>query len=273
MKHFFPTPHNSDQPAHDSARKNVTKAFTLIDLLVVIAIIAILAAILFPVFARARENARRSSCQSNLKQIGLGLMQYVQDYDGTFPFQLDHNANDFGETTQINSNETWINKVQPYTRSFQVFTCPSATPVTSSNAPTANSSASYFVSGVVCWSTPSGGSPPPVEPVHIAKLIKPSEIIWAHEFEGSSKLALVRPNRYVGGGTTMFYRNWLGSTTYNSLHFEGGNLLFADGHVKWKKQSQICPSDFGLVTGNGSTACGAISNTAATQVDTDLVAK
>lgn len=61
--------------------KNRTKGFTLIELLVVIAIIAILAAILFPVFARARENARRSSCQSNLKQIALGWMQYNQDYD------------------------------------------------------------------------------------------------------------------------------------------------------------------------------------------------
>ena len=57
------------------------KGFTLIELLVVIAIIAILAAILFPVFSRARESARRASCQSNLKQIGLGYMQYSQDHD------------------------------------------------------------------------------------------------------------------------------------------------------------------------------------------------
>lgn len=61
------------------------KGFTLIELLVVIAIIAILAAILFPVFARARENARRASCQSNLKQIGLGILQYAQDYDERYP--------------------------------------------------------------------------------------------------------------------------------------------------------------------------------------------
>src|SRR5688500_20208201 len=65
------------------ARKH--RGFTLIELLVVIAIIALLAAILFPVFARARENARRTSCQSNLKQIGLGIVQYYQDYDECLP--------------------------------------------------------------------------------------------------------------------------------------------------------------------------------------------
>src|SRR3954451_12245993 len=95
------------------------RAFTLIELLVVISIIAILAAILFPVFARARENARRSSCQSNLKQISLGIIQYVQDYDETYPMIYNHIV---GRTPPY---QCWGEWVQPYVKSQQVFTCPS----------------------------------------------------------------------------------------------------------------------------------------------------
>ena len=84
-------------------RANRRIAFTLIELLVVIAIIAILAAILFPVFARARENARRAGCQSNLKQIALGFLQYAQDYDERLP-----NVQDSGATTaQAAPNVSW----------------------------------------------------------------------------------------------------------------------------------------------------------------------
>lgn len=95
-----------------------TRGFTLIELLVVIAIIAILAAILFPVFVRARENARRSACQSNLKQMGLASLQYVQDYDERYP-----NVGAANATGQVIS---WTTQLFPYAKSRQIYVCPSA---------------------------------------------------------------------------------------------------------------------------------------------------
>jgi prepilin-type N-terminal cleavage/methylation domain-containing protein len=90
-------------------------AFTLIELLVAIAIIAILASILFPVFGRARENARRTSCMRYLKQIGLGTLQYTQDYDEQFMVGMN------------STGGAWAGTTAPYLKSAQVFTCPSDT--------------------------------------------------------------------------------------------------------------------------------------------------
>lgn len=117
-------------PQHSKA------AFTLIELLVVIAIIALLAAILFPVFARARENARRTSCASNLKQIGLGILQYAQDYDEVMvPVYLDGSCYSSSGIDATNSgtcsgvprseNFKWMDLTFPYIKSEQVFNCPS----------------------------------------------------------------------------------------------------------------------------------------------------
>jgi len=109
-----------------AAAGSVRSAFTLIELLVVIAIIAILAAILFPVFAKVREKARQTACLNNQKQIGLAVMQYVQDYDEAYPLSADDTAN----------NIDWTRMVQPYikngaknsntyTTNGGVFSCPS----------------------------------------------------------------------------------------------------------------------------------------------------
>jgi len=88
-------------------------AFTLIELLVVIAIIAILAAILFPVFAQAREKARSASCLSNEKQMGLALMQYVQDYDETYPMDQWY--------TNTGDQVRWFDSVNPYVKNGDKF--------------------------------------------------------------------------------------------------------------------------------------------------------
>lgn len=106
------------QKKHCQTARKTASGFTLIELLVVIAIIGILAAILFPVFARARENARRSTCQSNLKQIGLAYEQYKNDNDSIWP----------AADSYINSEYySWPTIIQPYVKNAQIFACPSGT--------------------------------------------------------------------------------------------------------------------------------------------------
>ncbi len=101
------------------------RGFTLIELLVVIAIIAILAAILFPVFARAREKARQTSCLSNVKEIVLGTMMYIQDYDERLP-RLYYNQT--GPPTRI----TITMMIEPYLKNTQIWNCASAAHATTS---------------------------------------------------------------------------------------------------------------------------------------------
>ena len=108
--------------------QRTTRAFTLIELLVVIAIIAILAAILFPVFAQAREKARQTACLSNFKQVGLGILQYTQDYDELLPnVNYEYNAAGASVLGNPQTNAKWIDVIYPYVKSEALYNCPSDT--------------------------------------------------------------------------------------------------------------------------------------------------
>jgi prepilin-type N-terminal cleavage/methylation domain-containing protein len=121
-------------------------AFTLIELLVVIAIIAILAAILFPVFSQAREKARQTTCLSNEKQIGMAILQYVQDYDEAMPsgvVNAPYTQNP-GPTTGYGMG--WAGQVFAYAKSKEIFRCPDDN-TSSSVAPTISYAMNQFASG------------------------------------------------------------------------------------------------------------------------------
>src|SRR5437870_1895401 len=101
--------------------KGRRRGFTLIELLVVIAIIAILAAILFPVFAQAREKARQTACLSNLRQVGLALQMYAQDYDEVLPTSTD--VANFGDPK---APPNFLAALFPYMKSQGILVCPSS---------------------------------------------------------------------------------------------------------------------------------------------------
>ena len=197
------------------------KGFTLIELLVVIAIIAILAAILFPVFARARENARRASCTSNMKQIGLGVMQYTQDYDEKYPLPPFRTPGSDGRNTM------WGQTVQPYIKSTQLFSCPSNT-----QGQRLYSNQTTSLPQVACGYAVNirfygdWGPVPPV-PMAMAQINATSQKIMFGE----------RTTDYDNGG--MAWDDWGNGGNFGNWAGEGfaGHLgtmvcMFADGHAK-----------------------------------------
>jgi prepilin-type N-terminal cleavage/methylation domain-containing protein/prepilin-type processing-associated H-X9-DG protein len=231
------------------------KGFTLIELLIVIAIIAILASILFPVFARARESARRSSCASNLKQLGLGFAQYVQDYDERYPR---HDFYDNGGYLTPNNDDSFNFDIQPYLKSVNLYICPSA-PVSTTDVPDTSGTTglrndtSYLANGVLIAHRSDIAS------VHIGQVVAPASVVLMHEFFERRRTSYVRPNlefSTVGNGS---YTNVL-TASYDKLHFDGGNQLYCDGHVKWKKQSNVCVSDYGFNSVGLSSTCGVIGD-------------
>lgn len=209
---------------------SISRGFTLIELLVVIAIIAILAAILFPAFARARENARRTACLSNLKQLGLGLMQYTQDYDEKLPgftpqVANGNSINHFAARPEMN----WQKEIYPYTKSWQINVCPSATYAVDGSIPQGVNATNYKGNGVIMQRC-----------LPLAAIDEVSTVIVAQERDLVVHMAQLFPDQLNGK-----YRYWLLGD--NALHFGGTNLLYADGHAKWKKISNVCVREFGLV--------------------------
>lgn len=202
------------------------KGFTLIELLVVISIIAILAAILFPVFARARENARRASCLSNIKQWGLAQMQYTQDYDESFS-----GARKYQGATPV----IWVELLEPYSKSRQMELCPNGT---FNNSGREYPSYGYnYNLGIDTTVVKLSTVQTPVETVLFgdswAGLPSPNENLGSY---------LIYPPTVIASLCSC--TNWYtmiqpSNSAYRGRitqrHFDGGNVLYADGHAKWSK--------------------------------------
>jgi prepilin-type N-terminal cleavage/methylation domain-containing protein/prepilin-type processing-associated H-X9-DG protein len=224
-------------------RKTNRQGFTLIELLVVIAIIAILAAILFPVFARARENARRASCQSNLKQQGLAIAQYTQDYDERYPLAIIAES-----TTPAPPGGEWSvgfwfwpQLTFAYHKSTQVFFCPSSSyPRTGDNAKDGYYGANRLLLplGAPTVALSSVQSPAGTFLILDASIYttRPSDATTPgsdYFIPGTDELT-TDPTFGVSAASQAKKKDY-----ETGRHFDGVNVAYADGHVKWLKSDKV----------------------------------
>lgn len=228
-----------------SQRNSGQRGFTLIELLVVIAIIAILAAILFPVFSRARESARRASCLSNVKQIGIGVMMYTQDYDEKYPLSIQKNEQvvviDGIPDASFSGDRAWYwyKMIYPYVKSVQVFQCPS------SSADNGITTGSYGANRAIMGYYSDAA-------LSLASIEAPASsylIMDAGPYMIQSSRVATNPNSYwYLPGTSKplgITASSLGMTSWRvhdfevGRHFDGVNVIFADGHAKWLKSQTM----------------------------------
>ena len=199
------------------------RAFTLVEILVVLFVVGVLAALLFPVFARARERARRDSCQSNLKQIGLGFLQYERDYDEKHP--LAYADDDASGVYNANFDRGWMQLVQPYIKSTAVFQCPSEP----SNYFPPLRATDYWYSATISQTK------------NITDVTKPAQTVLCGDGIGmpAAFVATHGEIAYNGNAPSLKYNGEIWDVTEKTdgqggrRHLDGLNFLFCDGHVKW----------------------------------------
>lgn len=231
-----------------SRRRSAATAFTLIELLVVIAIIAILASVLFPVFAQARSKARQATCQSNMKQLGVGISMYAQDYDETLPMaqnlgspinSWDQQAISYLGFNVVNNN--------PHT---MILRCPNddivRTYSTCQPAPTAQirsysmpaiANSDTMIAGAYTKPCPTCYTTAYFEGRALAEVPVPADTLLLAEYASSQNVFANNTGSYVSSpdGQTI-QRACAGQPSrVKPIHQEGWDYLFADGHVKWLK--------------------------------------
>ncbi len=239
-------------PISDHLKTNSRKAFTLIELLVVIAIIAILAAMLLPALAKAKEKAKRTACLSNMCQVGLALQMYDGDNAGKLPTErviFDFNS-PFSQDNILKLLRPYVNINNQVSDPGRVFMCPTALPPPMPEkiafAPTRVSSTALIVSGLVLEKGIKG-IPRPARTVVMQEHYALMGMMWTQPEGGGDNWK--QWHSYVDGRLT----EWVGPREhYNNLHEQGGNLIFTDGHAEYKENKKTSSMDWGLVDQNGN---------------------